>query len=147
MKYLTDKDVLSGIMFVLFGLVGISLSMRFDFGSTARPGPGFFPIILSVLLIGLGLTIAIFNAFKQSQKMVPVSIRPFFFVTCAVVVFAIFISRFGLAPSVFVTAFVASFSKPNYGLMQRIYAAIGLVIFSSILFIGLLQLPIALWAF
>ena len=40
---------MSGLVFIVASLVGSPLSGGFDFGSMARPGPGFFPIVLSVL--------------------------------------------------------------------------------------------------
>lgn len=147
MKHLTDKDVLSGIMFILVGILGASISVAYEFGSTSRPGPGFFPTILSVLLIAIGLVVSAFGIWNLPQQIRPIAFRPFFFITCAVVVFAVCITRFGLAPSVFIAAFTATFSKSDYGIVPRVCAATALVVFSAVLFIVLLQLPIPLWSF
>ncbi len=146
-KLLTDKDFGSGLLFALAGIMGLVLTSSFEFGSTAEPGPGFFPIILSTLLILIGIAVALGVLLREADPISAVAIRPFLLITCAVIVFAVCIERFGLVPSVFVTAIVASFARANYGWVHRILAATGLAFFSALLFIGALKLPVALWSF
>lgn len=147
MRLLTDKDFGSGLLFALAGLIGLVLTSSFEFGSTAEPGPGFFPVILSALLILIGIAVALGVFLRDADPISALAIRPFLLITCAVIVFAFCIERFGLVPSVFVTAIVASFARANYGWIHRILAAAGLAFFSALLFIGALNLPVALWSF
>lgn len=147
MRYLTDKDFGSGLLFAVAGIIGLVLTSSFEFGSTAEPGPGFFPIVLSTLLILIGIAVALSVFLREADLISAVAIRPFIMITCAVIVFALCIERFGLVPSVFVTAIVASFARARYGWLHRILAAAGLALFSALLFIGALNLPIALWSF
>ncbi len=58
MKHFSDKDFLSGLMFVLIGVFGAFMVSSFAFGSTARPGPGFFPVVLSWTLMIVGAAVA-----------------------------------------------------------------------------------------
>lgn len=147
MKILSDKDVQSGLMFLLIGVFGLALSNGFDFGSTAQPGPGFFPIVLSSLLVIIGLGVICINILTPMIATPKIVWRPFLLITLAVVVFATGVDRFGLMPSVLAAALTASFAKTKYGTLSRVLMASALAIVSAVLFIVLLRLPIALWSF
>lgn len=147
MKLLTDKDFGAGLLFALAGILGLILTSSFEFGSTAEPGPGFFPLVLSTILLLIGIAVALSALLREADPISAMMIRPFILITCAVIAFALCIERFGLMPSVFVAAIVASFARANYGWVHRILAAAGLALFSALLFIGALNLPVALWSF
>lgn len=145
MKYLLSKDVASGGLFVLLGLTVIALSGDLDFGGVARPGNGFFPLILSILLVMTGLVMIITSLRCELKAVGYIAWRPLFFIASSVIVFSISIERVGLMPSVFVAVIVASFAQRSFGWASRILLAIGLSLISAILFGVLLQLPVPLW--
>lgn len=146
-RYLTNKDFLSGALFIAAGLICLALSYQFDFGSTARPGPGFFPIVLSVLLICIGMGVALIGLLKSADPVDRFAVRPIIFITLAVCSFAIGIEQFGLVPTVFTATIIASFAKPDFGHVARVVLAACLAGFSALLFVFALGLPISLWAF
>lgn len=145
MRYLNDKDVASGLLFILVGLAGLFLMNGFDFGSTARPGPGFFPVTLSVLLILIGAGVAGLALLRKADPIERIAIRPFIVIPGAVCLFAVCIERFGLVPAVILAALVASYARPQFGMVPRILLALGLAAFSALMFVVALNLPIALW--
>ena len=49
------RDVWAGLVFVAIGLVALIQVRRYPIGTLTAMGPGYFPLILSVLLVGLGL--------------------------------------------------------------------------------------------
>ena len=53
-----QKDFWSGVMFAAFGLFFAGFGTRYTFGSAARMGPGYFPTVLGVILVvmGVGMT-------------------------------------------------------------------------------------------
>lgn len=147
MKFLNDKDFASGLMFILFGAFGLFLLAGFKFGSPAHPGPGFFPVVLSVFLILIGVAISIGGVLRHSDPIDRIALRPLLLITCAVCVFALSIEPFGLMPSVGAAALIASFARPKFGMIPRLLLAAGLAAFSALLFVVALNLPIALWSF
>jgi hypothetical protein len=55
----SDADLVAGVIFIGFGLAfGIAAS-RYDVGSLLRMGPGYFPLVVAVLLVVLGVVIAV----------------------------------------------------------------------------------------
>lgn len=146
MKQLYDKDVASGLMFLAIGLFCLALSLQFDFGTTARPGPGFFPTVLSALLCAIGAIVALVGLRSPAIHYAKIVWRPFIFITLGVIAFAMLIDPLGLIPAVVLATLIASFAKPDFGTPSRFITAFSLAGFSAFLFIICLGLPIALWS-
>ena len=54
MKIKSERDFWAGMMFLLVGIGFAWGATTYSFGSSARPGPGYFPFGLGVLLALLG---------------------------------------------------------------------------------------------
>ena len=54
MKIKSERDFFSGLMFVIVGVVFAIGATNYSMGSSAKPGAGYFPLILSVLMAILG---------------------------------------------------------------------------------------------
>src|SRR6476620_489271 len=54
-----QKDFWAGLLFAAFGLFFSGFGTRYTFGSAARMGPGYFPTVLGVILILMGVGIAL----------------------------------------------------------------------------------------
>ena len=54
MKIKSEKDFWSGLMFIAVGVAFAWGATNYSFGSSARPGPAYFPFGLGVLMAILG---------------------------------------------------------------------------------------------
>ena len=61
MKIKSQKDFWSGLLFVAIGIGFAWGATNYNFGSSARPGPGFFPFGLGLLMAILG-SVVLFKA-------------------------------------------------------------------------------------
>lgn len=53
-------DIAIGLFIILFGAFGVSQSVQLDMvDRNGRPGPGLYPLMLSVILVGLGVLLVI----------------------------------------------------------------------------------------
>jgi hypothetical protein len=75
MKIKSQKDFWSGLMFVVVGLGFAAGATNYNFGSSARPGPGFFPFGLGILLAVLGAMI-LFKAPAAKPRPTAMNINP-----------------------------------------------------------------------
>ena len=57
-QILYRKDFWSAVLYIALGLGTIIASLHYDFGSPSNMGPGFFPIVLSTMLVIIGCVIA-----------------------------------------------------------------------------------------
>jgi len=53
------KDTLSGIFLILFSVVTIYLAFKLPMWKMGRPGPGFFPFIISVIVGSLAILLVL----------------------------------------------------------------------------------------
>ena len=51
---LNNKDFLAGLLLLAFGAVGFYMALDYPFGSALRMGPGYFPRVLSGILMAFG---------------------------------------------------------------------------------------------
>lgn len=134
----------AGFLFVAFGLIGVVFAARMRFGTGAAMGPGFLPTICSWLVVTFGLletTCALYDEVDVLEPPVP---RPVFMIFLSIGLFALLIDRAGLALTVFVTAFVASYAG-HARLGETLALAAVASAATTIVFATLLGLPLPVW--
>ena len=71
----SPQDLGAGLAFMLIGLAGLYFGSDLAFGSSSRMGPGYFPTLLSALIIVVGLVIGagaiIMNDTKPKEVYMP----------------------------------------------------------------------------
>jgi hypothetical protein len=56
-----STDRAAGGVLALIGAAGLRESLQFPLGTLWRPGPAYMPVVLSLLLVGFGVLLAIFS--------------------------------------------------------------------------------------
>jgi hypothetical protein len=137
------KDVAAGTIFVVIGgLFAASSLFDLDLGNALRMGPGFFPLLLAAFLVFLGLVIAI-RAFGEVNIPISwVSWRGFVFILGPPILFGLTIRGLGFIPTVALVALTSSFASRRVGPLLAIALTAGLTIFTYLVFIRGLSLPI-----
>ena len=145
MRIRSPKDFWSGLIFIAIALGFIGLARRYNLGDMHRMGPALFPVIIGVLLAGLGLIIA-GRAFVLDGQPVPRFVaRPILISLLAMVLFGIALQWLGLIAAIAALVFVGSFASPESRLLPTAALAAALIVFSVGVFVFLLGLPIPLW--
>jgi putative tricarboxylic transport membrane protein len=67
LEIVMNIDRAGGLFFFFVGLSFFSLSLKLPVGKFTQPGPGIFPLILSLLLTAIG--VLIFFSAKQKEKI------------------------------------------------------------------------------
>lgn len=143
MKSLTfDRtNALCGALFVAIGLFFLSGSLGLEIGTAFRMGPGYFPMLLSAVLILLGIVILIQAARVGGEPVGPVAWRGMLLILPAPIIFGLTVRGLGFVPAVFVTAFVASFASTRMTPVMALVLAALLAVFSVAVFSYGLGLP------
>lgn len=148
MKIKSQKDFWSGLMFVVTGLAFAAGATNYSFGTSARPGPGYFPFGLGVLLAVLGAVI-LFKALtietEGGDRIGHIGWRPLCLIVAAVIGFGLLLPRLGLIISLPLLILVASLAGDEFKLKEVVINAIILTIGSWAVFIKGLNLVIPLW--
>lgn len=59
------KDLLTGLLFVSVGTVFAVSALYLHVGTSAEMGPGYFPLLVSYVLIATGLILVVKNLWKS----------------------------------------------------------------------------------
>jgi hypothetical protein len=146
-KIRSSKDFLAGLMFAAFGVAGVWMAQAYPFGYAGRMGPGYFPTLISGLLITLGLLVALRGLVVEGHKIGTFHSKSLFLVLASVVLFGFALERLGLTIAIFILVVLASLGGNEFRLRGVLILAAILAVGSSLVFIYGLGLQIPIWRF
>jgi hypothetical protein len=140
----SPKDFWAGLLFVSLGILAIWVGSRYALGTAARMGPGYFPRIWGIMLIGLGAIIT-FRGIRWDGERIPAfRWRPTIVVLASVVIYGILIGWLGIAISTVLLIVGASAASHEFRFKESVIAGLllsGLAV--GVFVVGLsVQLPI-----
>jgi hypothetical protein len=149
MKIKSQRDFWSGLLFVIVGVAFASGSLiHYSFGSSARPGPGYFPFGLGVLLALLGASV-LFKALtiesEGGQPIGAIAWRPLLIVVGAIAMFGFALPRLGLAITLPALIIVASLASDEFRWRDALLSSVVLTVGSWAIFVKGLSLVIPVW--
>ncbi|MBX3642488.1 MAG: tripartite tricarboxylate transporter TctB family protein [Rubrivivax sp.] len=148
MKIKSQKDFWSGLMFVVTGLGFAAGATNYSFGTSARPGPGYFPFGLGILLAVLGGLVLFKSLTIESEGGDPIGDigwKPLGLITLAVVMFGFALPYLGMFIALPLLILVSSLAGDEFNLKEVIINIVILTIGSWLVFIKGLNLVIPLW--
>ena len=140
-KLFDNKNFLSGLFFLGVGGLGIFMAQDYPMGTALRMGPGYFPIVLSAMLILFGIYCLVQGLLKPEPLPGNWSPRALLILPVATVVFGVLMEHAGFIPALIALVFVSSYAGSEFKFMEVLLMAIGLTIGSWALFIWGLGLP------
>ena len=139
------KDFWSGILFAAFGFAGLWFGRNYIVGTAARMGPGYFPLLMSLALVGLGGFLLARSLVIAGDPIERSALRPQLLILTAIVVFGFMIERLGLAAAVAAVALISGFAARDVRWFERLLLAVGLAAACVVLFVYFLGQPIPVW--
>ena len=148
MKIKSQKDFWSGLMFMAAGLGFAVGATNYSFGTSARPGPGYFPFGLGVLLALLGAVVLFKSLSIETEGGDPVGAipwKPLCLIVFGVVAFGLALPRVGMIISLPILIMIASLAGDEFSLKEVVINIVVLTLGSWLIFIKGLNLVIPLW--
>ena len=133
--------LVGGILLLCTGLAFGVFSLRMPLGTANHMGPGYFPLIVSVVLCLLSVGTIVLSLRRSLAIEMP-AVRPLFWVIASTVVFVATARSLGLVPAVFLTIVVASVADEDARPLHAVLLALGLALVSWLVFIVVLRLPL-----
>lgn len=148
MRVKSQKDFWSGLMFVVMGLGFAWGATEYSFGSSARPGPGYFPFGLGILLAVLG-SVVLFKALTiesdSGDRIGAIAWKPLLVIVSAVALFGLLLPRLGLVCTLPVLVTVSALAGDEFKLRDALINSVLLTVLSWVVFIWGLGLVIPTW--
>jgi hypothetical protein len=140
-----NLDFLAGLLMIGIGSTGMYMALDYPFGSALRMGPGYFPRVLSGILIAFGLYVGIRGLRTGVAVQGIWGWRPLALITLALWLFGWMMDRVGLVPSLVVLFFVSAFAGHEFRLKEVIVLTAVMSAFAWAVFIYGLGLPYRLF--
>jgi hypothetical protein len=147
-KIKSQKDFWSGLMFLLVGAGFAWGSLNYSFGTSARPGPGYFPFGLGILTAILGAVILFKALTVETEGGDPIGHWPLkqaAWILGAVVLFGLLLPRLGMAICLPLLIFISSLASGEFHWKEVLVNSVILTVGSWAIFIKGLGLTIPLW--
>ena len=141
-----NPDVLSGIMFIVVGGVGMWIARDYPFGSALRMGPGYFPTVLGGVLVVFGIYCVLAGLKRQDKVKRTWSVRALIILPLAAWVYGVLMEHAGFVPALVVLSLMSAAASPEFKFIEQAILAAGLLLLCVSLFIWGLGLPYPLFA-
>ncbi len=139
------QDLFAGLFLIAVAILAHYLASGLSMGRLVRMGPGYLPTVLSWLLGGLGVIIALRGFTINGPALATWTWRPLIALSASLIAFALLLERGGLVVAIIVTTQIASLATPRHRPLSTLILGVALSAMSTALFIGLLGLPLSVW--
>jgi hypothetical protein len=144
------KDYYAGGLMTIIGVGSVMEARHYNIGTLFHMGPGFFPIILGVVMTFLGIMIAgvaaTATAADDDQLIIPKPEWRAWACILAGPILFIFLGNWGgLIPATFACVFVSALGDRESTLKSSLILATGVTVCGVTLFSYLLQVSLPMW--
>jgi hypothetical protein len=154
----SQKDFFSGLMFMGVGVAFAWGATTYNVGEGARMGPGYFPLMLGILMTVLGAAItfkALVVETVGGDKIGKWAWKPLSFIILANLVFGILLAglpsikipAMGMIVAIYALTFISSMAEEGWKVKNTFILATVLAIGSYLAFVVLLKLQFPVWPF
>jgi len=152
----SQKDFFSGLMFMGIGVAFAWGATTYNVGEGARMGPGYFPLMLGILMTVLGMVItfkALVIEVEGGDKIGKWAWKPLVFVILANLIFGVLLAglpsiklpAFGMIVAIYALTFIASVAEPGWKFKNTFILATVLAAGSYLAFVVVLKLQFPVW--
>jgi hypothetical protein len=152
----SQKDFFSGLLFVGVGVAFAWGATTYNVGEGARMGPGYFPLMLGIVLALIGAVVLFTSLVVETEggdRIGKWAWRPLFFIILANLAFGVLLAGLpsiglpgmGLIAAIFGLTIIASMADGHFHTRDILILAVVLAIGSYLAFIVLLKLQIPVW--
>ncbi|HSV79519.1 MAG TPA: tripartite tricarboxylate transporter TctB family protein [Ramlibacter sp.] len=156
MRIKSQKDFFAGLMFTVTGAAFAIGATSYSVGEGARMGPGYFPLMLGILLAGIGLFVVFEAMVVPTEDGEPIgkwAWRPLGFIIGANLLFGVLLGglpRFGipamgLIAAIYGLTFVSAMAGNEFKVKEIAGLATVLAVMSYVAFVWLLRLQFQVW--
>lgn len=156
MKIKSQKDFFSGLMFLIVGAGFAWGATTYTVGTGARMGPGYFPLLLGILLALLGLGVIFSSLVVETvdgERIGKIAWKPLGFIIGANLIFGILLGglpsiglpAMGLIIAIYALVIIAGLAGEQFSLKLSLILGTALALGSYFTFIVGLKLQFQVW--
>ncbi len=156
MKIKSQKDFAAGLMFMVVGGAFAWGATNYTVGQAARMGPGYFPLMLGIVLAIIGAFVLFESMVVDTEDGEPIGSiawKPLCFIIGANLAFGVLLGglpsigvpAMGLIVAIIALTFIASMAGSEFKVKEVAILSVVLCVLSYLAFIKLLSLQFQIW--
>jgi hypothetical protein len=136
------KDLWTGIIYIVVGAGAIFIARDYGLGTPRKMGPAFFPGILSIILIVIGIISLVRSFIRPGTPVGRMTFKGLLLVTGATVLFGLIVRGAGLIIAMPVLVIVSAYGSDKFSWRTSIVMAVVLTAFCILIFLKGLGIPL-----
>jgi Tripartite tricarboxylate transporter TctB family len=141
----SPKEFYAGAIYIAFGLAGLWFGWAYPMGTAGRMGGGYFPKVLSVILIVFGLLALARGITVSGPALGGMNLRPLLLIAAACSLFGLLLEPVGLIGSLFLMIVMSAMASREFRWSPVAFAgAAGMVAACALIFVKGLSVPMPL---
>lgn len=140
-----NKDFWAGATFFITGVFAIVIAWGYPIGTTLRMGPGYFPVVLSGIMIVFGLVIMIKGLYRSEKIQGGWSVRALTLLPLSLILFGVLMRHAGFLPAMVMLIFGSAAAGREFKLWEVLLLTGLLTLLSWFVFVWGMGLPYPLF--
>jgi hypothetical protein len=139
-----NTDFYSGLLLVAVATVALLYIRTLSVGTVLEMGPGYFPLGLALVLLGMGLCLAVKGLLSEGNPIGSFHLRPLICILLSFTAFGVLVERAGLIIAILAQVAIAHFASVETRWRQSLVTGMLLAASSAVIFVWLLKIPVDL---
>ena len=139
------RDFWAGLLYLIIGAAALYMAADYEMGTAVSMGPGYFPKVLSGLLVAIGAISLIRSIIVHGEPLEGFPFTKIIFVTISIVAFALLVEGAGLAIAVMAVFAISAMASKFFNWKFTLAISLGSAIFCSLVFVKGLGIPLPIF--
>lgn len=139
------KDFWAGILYVAIGVGALWVGQDYKVGTATRMGSGYFPAVISGLLVLLGVASTVRSFFRPGEPVGQLALKPLALIVAGMILFGLLARGAGLIVALPLLALVSAYASQRFRVVQTLAITAVLSAFCILVFVVGLGIPLPLF--
>lgn len=136
------KDFWTGLIYLFVGSGALIISRDYDMGTAVKMGPAYFPTLLSVLLMVIGVISVLRSFFKSGSPIGVVAWKGLVLIVASTLLFGMIVRGAGLLLALPLLVIVSASASARFSWKTSLAEAVGITVFCIVIFLKGLGVPL-----
>ncbi len=136
------KDFWTGLIYIVVGSGALIISRDYDMGTAVKMGPAYFPTLLGVLLMVIGIISVLRSFFKSGSPIGVVAWKGIVLIVASTLLFGMIVRGAGLIIALPLLVIVSASASARFSWKTSLAEAAGITVFCILIFLKGLGVPL-----
>jgi hypothetical protein len=136
------KDFWTGVIYLFVGSGALILSRDYGMGTAVKMGPAYFPTLLSLLLMVIGIISVIRSFLKSGTPIGAVAWKGLLLIVASTLLFGMIVRGAGLILALPLLVIVSALASTRFNWKTSLLEAAGITVFCILVFLKGLGVPL-----